>query len=126
MNEMFLWFFVVVTFALSLREDEMNATWYLIYLYYFDDHGNLRKLKRPVDGVNCVGPDTAIEIAASRNDYRVDEHFRAEWCSTVTQRIQASELDGRHTCDWWSKADFVQYMKEHSFQGGERGRTRAD
>lgn len=111
-----LWLFVAVVFVLALiREDDMSAAsgaWYLIYLYYYDDFGSLKVLPRPVDGVFATNTDAACEIAASRNNYRVDEHFQARWCGTAPQRLQASELDGRHLEAWWSEAEFVAYMNE--------------
>jgi hypothetical protein len=97
-------------------EDEMSCQWYLIYRYRWMGTVMVRE-PNPIDGVYASHADAAVQVAATRNDYRTDERLNAVFCSTAPQRVLASELDGRHTCDWWSRTDFIDWMCQPAYEG---------
>ena len=129
MFETFLWLFVFVAWACwrcrDEEEQEMSGQWYLIYRYRWVGV-DLVIGRDAIDGVYAVHADAAIIIAAGRNDYRTDERFnavferlKAVFCSTVAQRLLASDLDGRHSCDWWSRTDFADWMRQPAYSGDQ-------
>ncbi len=71
----------------------------------------------PIDGVYAPMADKAVEVAAGRNDHRTDEELEAVFCYYAPERQLASELDGRHACDWWSLTDFIDYMCQPAYSG---------
>ncbi len=103
----------------------MSGQWYLIYRYRWVG----KKLVRdnyPIDGAFASNPDAAVQIAAARNDYPVDQRhntvfssLNAIFCSTSPQKVRASDLDARHTYDWWLVVDFVEWMNQPAFEGNQ-------
>ena len=94
----------------------MSGQWYLIYRYRWAGK-DLKREPLPVDGVYASHPDAAIQVAATRNDYRSDERFAAVWCSTVEQVIRACELDdAKQACNWWTAQEFAEFMRLPTYQ----------
>jgi len=98
----------------------MNGQWYLIYRYRWVGKELVRE-RDPIDGVHAAFADAAIQIAATRNDHRTDETFNAAFCTTVAQRMQAADLDGRHTCKWWSRTEFIDWMCQPAYDDSRNG-----
>ena len=94
----------------------MSGQWYLIYRCRWVGH-NLVRSRRPIDGVYASYADAAIQIAASRNDYKTEWIMQASFCTTVEQRMQATELNDRHTCIWWTRSEFIDFMRIPVFKG---------
>lgn len=91
----------------------VKGVWYLVYRYRWEGQDLVRD-PNPIDGVLANNANHAIQIAASRNDIK-DGRFNgaglnAVFCTTVASRMAASDLSDRHTCDWWSQKEFVEWM----------------
>jgi len=104
----------------------MSGQWYLIYRYRWIGL-NLVRDREPIDGVFASHADAAVQIAAGRNEYKTDARLNwfgpmalnAVFCVTAPQRVRASDLDCRHTCYWWSRTDFADWMKLPAYSGDQ-------
>ena len=118
--EAFLWLFVFVAWVCYLTRDEMatSGQWYLVYRYKWVGK-RLVKESRPCDGVfaSCTG--AAESIACTRVDYRTDEELIAVFCNTLHERQTASDLNGRHVCEWWSRDEFLDNMIGPAYVGDQ-------
>jgi hypothetical protein len=122
--EWFAWLVCFIAWAVwrcrDEEEEEMASSgqWYLIYRYRWQGVDMIRE-REPIDGVYASYADAAVQVALTRNDYRTDERLNAVFCATAPQRVKASDLDGRHTCDWWCRTDFIDWMCQPAFSGDQ-------
>ena len=118
--EPFLWLFVFVVAVLYITRDEMAASgqWYLVYRYRWEGK-RLVQEKYPCDACFAAHTEAAEEVASSRVDYRTDEELVAVWCKSEYQRQLASDLNGRHVCEWWSRDEFLNNMIGPAYNGDQ-------
>lgn len=116
------WLFVFVAWAVwRTSEGEEMATsgqWYLVYRYRWQGK-RLVQEKYPCDGCFASNTEAAEDVAASRVDYRSDEELVAVYCKNEYQRQLASDLDGRHVCEWWSQNEFLDNMIGPTYSGDQ-------